>query len=162
MARFLDSVQALAITLWAGVLWTTGLLVAPALFRILHDPTLAGSIAGQLFETTALIGMACGVCILAIQFCQRSAKSVLRRPVAWLVIAMLILALVGQYGIQPVLAELRQQAQPQPVMQSVLSGRFAAWHAAAGVLYLVQCLLASALVVANQMNSAAVDHRRVE
>ena len=162
MARVLDSVQALAITLWVGVMWTSGLLVAPALFRMLPDRTLAGSIAGQLFETTVLVGIACGACILVIEYFQRNARPYFRRPVVWLVVAMLIFALVGRYGIQPVLAELRQQAQPQSVMQSELGGRFAAWHAAAGVLYLVQCLLSAVLVISNHTNSAATSRRRID
>lgn len=153
--RILDALQAIAVTLWAGVLWVTGLLVAPLLFRTLDDRTLAGTLAGRLFEVTAFVGLVCGLCILIIWFVRRRAREP-QNYLAWLVVAMLILALVGQFGIQPVLAAIREQVHPQPVMESALGSRFAFWHVVATVLYLVQCLLAAALVI---LQRAPVDRR---
>jgi hypothetical protein len=82
------------------------------------------------------------------------------RITAWLVVAMLVLALVGQFGIQPVLAAIREQVHPQPVMESALGPRFAFWHIAATVLYLVQCLLGAALVVSSRASSEGASVRR--
>jgi hypothetical protein len=67
--------------------------------------------------------------------------------VFWLVLAMLVLALVGHFGIQPVLAQLKAEVWPRSVMESALRDRFAAWHGVAGGLYGLQCLLAAALVL---------------
>ena len=149
MARFVDAAQALAITLWVGALWTTGLLVASVLFQMLDDRTLAGTIAGRLFEATAFIGLICGACLLVIRLYGWRDQA-LRHYVVWLIIVMLAFALIGQFGIAPILADLRERAYPQQVMQSTLSGSFAAWHAVAGVLYLVQCLLGAVLVISNR------------
>ena len=149
MARVLDALQAIAITLWVGALWTSGLLVAPLLFQTLSDRTLAGTVAGRLFEVTAFIGLVCAVCILIIWFVRRRTRES-QTYLAWLVVAMLVLALIGQFGIQPVLAAIREQVHPQPVMESALGTRFAFWHVAATVLYLVQCLLGAALVVSSR------------
>lgn len=147
MARLLDAVQAIAVTFWVGALWTSGLLVAPLLFRMLDDPTLAGTIAGSLFSTTTLIGVACGTCILIVWFLRQRGQTPQHYYLAWLVVAMLAIALIGQYGIQPVLVSLREQAYPQPVMQTAFADSFARWHMVAGILYLVQCLFAAGLVI---------------
>jgi hypothetical protein len=147
MPRLLDAVQAIAVTLWVGALWTSGLLVAPMLFRLLEDRALAGSIAGSLFGTTTLIGIACGACILIVWFFRQRGQTPHHHFPAWLVVAMLALALIGEYGIAPVLAGLRELAYPQPVMQTAFGGSFARWHMVAGILYLVQSLLGAGLVI---------------
>ncbi len=150
--RVLDAVEAIAVTFWVGALWTSGLIVAPLLFRLLDDRTLAGTIAGSLFELTTFIGLACGACVLVIWFSrQRGRAAQQRRSIQFyilsLVVAMLALALAQQYGLQPVLAAMREQAYPQPVMQSALGERFAAWHMVSALLYLAQCALGAGLVV---------------
>lgn len=155
MVRVLDALQAIAVTLWVGALWASGLLVAPLLFQTLADRTLAGTVAGRVFEVTSFIGLLCGVCILIIWFVRRR-KQGSQNTVLWLVIAMLVMTLVGQFGIQPVLAGIREQVYPQPVMQSAQGARFAFWHMAASGLYLVQCLLGAALVI---LQRAPVDRR---
>lgn len=146
MDRFLDALQAIAITLWVGALWTSGLLVAPLLFQTLADRTLAGTVAGRLFELTAAIGLVCAACILIIWLVRRRRRES-QNNLAWLVVAMLVVAVVGQFGVQPVLAGIREQVHPQPVMESAVAARFAFWHVTATVMYLVQCLLGAALVV---------------
>ncbi len=143
--RLFDAVQAIAVTLWVGALWSTGALVAPVLFRMIADRILAGNIAGHLFSVTAFIGLACGGFLLIIRLIQ-DRTGALRQPVFWLVVSMVILVCVSQFGIQPVLAGLREQAYPEGVMHSALANSFATWHAVAGVLYLVQSTLGLVLV----------------
>jgi len=153
VARLLEAVQALAITFWVGTLWSTGLLVAPLLFLVLDDRTLAGTVAGRVFEVTALAGLVCGALLLAVFVLMRRAGA-FRQMAFWVVIALLALVLIGQFGLQPVMASLREQAYPQPVMSSALGSSFAAWHAAAQVIYLLQCLLGAALVISRRMEVA--------
>jgi hypothetical protein len=143
----LDAVQAIAVTFWVGALWTSGLVVAPLLFRMLDDRTLAGTIAGSLFSTTTLIGIACSACILTVWLLRQRGQTPHHYYLVWLVVAMLAFALIGQYGIQPVLASLRDQAYPQPVMRSAFADSFARWHMLAGILYLAQSLLGAGLVI---------------
>lgn len=154
MDRFLDALQAIAVTLWVDALWTSGLLVAPLLFQTLADRTLAGTVAGRLFELTATIGLVCAACILIIWLVRRRRRES-QNNLAWLVVAMLVLAVAGQFGIQPVLAGIREQVYPQPVMESVVAARFAFWHVTATVMYLVQCLLGAALVVLSRATGQA-------
>ena len=58
----------------------------------------------------------------------------------------LALTAVSQFGIQPWLAQLKAEALPREVMESVLRDRFATWHGISSILYLVQSLLGVLLV----------------
>lgn len=144
-ARVSDAVQAVAVALWVGTTWSVGLMVAPALFRMIDDRTLAGDIAGYLFAVTAFVGLACGAIVLAARLL-RHRGGALRQPAFWVVISMVVLVCVGHFGIRPVLAGLREQIYPQEVMRSALADSFAMWHAAAGILYIVQSALGLVLV----------------
>lgn len=144
--KLLAAVEVLVLTFWVGSLWTTGLMVAPVLFNMLDDRSLAGSIAGRLFETTAFVSIASGCVILGISLARQRTRA-LREPLVWVVIAMLGVALLGQLGVQPVVAQLRQQVFPQSVTESALREQFATWHAIAEMVYLLQCVLGAALVL---------------
>jgi hypothetical protein len=144
--RLAESLYALAITLWVGGLWAIGFIAAPSLFASLKDRVLAGELAGNLFGLIAWVGIACASYLLAYLVVRRG-QAVLRSGVFWLVLAMLVLALAGHFGIQPILAQLKAEAWPQSVMESTVRDRFAAWHGLAGGLYVLQSLLGAALVL---------------
>jgi hypothetical protein len=136
----------LTITLWVGGLWTIGYMVAPILFATLNDRILAGEVAGRLFTLIAWVGIGCAAFLLAFLIA-RLHGAAFRSSLFWLVLSMLLLTLVGHFGIQPILAELKAAAWPQAVMESPLHNRFAAWHGISSVIYLVQSLLGVALVL---------------
>jgi hypothetical protein len=144
-ARVLDIIQAIAVTLWVGALWSTGVLFAPALFRMISDRILAGNVAAHLFVVTAFIGLACGGCVLIIRLIEFRSLAI-RQPVFWLVVSMMVLICISQFGIQPILSGLREQVYPAQVMQSAVANSFARWHMVAGILYLVTSLLGLGLV----------------
>jgi hypothetical protein len=144
--RLAESLYVLAITLWVGGLWAIGFIAAPSLFASLKDRVLAGELAGNLFGLVAWVGMACAAWLLAYLVVRRG-RTVWWSAVFWLVLAMLALALVGHFGIQPILAQLKAEAWPHSVMESAVKSRFAAWHGVAGGLYTLQCLLGAALVL---------------
>ena len=146
MARIAEGLQFLAVTAWVGALWSVGLMVAPTLFHFLQDRMLAGSIAGRLFTYTALVGLACGAYLLLFRLV-RFGSHAFRQGFFWLTLGMVIVAAVGQFGVQPILAGLREQALPRQVMESVLRDRFAAWHGVASVLYIIECGLGAGLVL---------------
>ncbi len=60
---------------------------------------------------------------------------------------MLAATLLSHFGIQPLMAELKLEALPKPVMESALRDRFALWHGVSSGFYLLQTLLGVALVV---------------
>jgi hypothetical protein len=145
MKTVAEFLQAVAITLWIGGLWVIGLLVAPMLFQTLTDRSLAGALAGRFFATMAWIGLGCGLYLLVYRL-QRFGGQALRQLFFWLVLLMLVLTATGHFGVQPILASLRQQDLSQEVMQSLLRERFAVWHGVASVMFLIQCVLGLAVV----------------
>jgi len=145
MNRIAEGVHWLAVTAWVGSLWAIGLMAAPTLFHYLPDRILAGSIAGRLFTYVALLGLACGGYLLLFRLV-RFGGHVFRQAFFWIVLVMLLLTIVGQFGVQPILAGLKQQALPREVMESVFRDRFATWHGVASVLYLIESVLGAALV----------------
>jgi Mn2+/Fe2+ NRAMP family transporter len=72
---------------------------------------------------------------------------VVRQAVFWLVVLMALMTAASQFGIQPLMAQLKLDALPREVMESVLRDRFAAWHGVSSILYLVQSLLGLWLVI---------------
>jgi len=141
----LRKLTGLVITFWVGGLWITG-LSASILFDTISDRQLAGSVAGQLFEMVSYIGIASGLLLLAQRFVQFGMPSLKQRYV-WIVGTMLLLILVGYFGIQSHLAQLKADAFPVEVMQSDYAKQFAIWHGISGVIYLMECLLGAALVL---------------
>lgn len=139
---------ALSVTLWVGGMWMLGYVVVPVLFKTLPDRQLAGMVAGQLFTLLAYIGIACALYLLLFQL-QQFGRAALRRSAFRITVAMLLLVLIGQFVLQPILADLKVQALPLDVMNSALAAQFKTWHAVSGVIYLIQSLLGIALVLAS-------------
>lgn len=146
MRALADALQSIAVTLWVGGLWTIGLVVAPFLFHTLTDRAQAGLLAGNLFTAITYIGFGCAVYLLLYRLALYGSYA-LRQLFFWAMLLMLVLAAAGHFGIQPIMAGLRQQALPSEVMQSIFRDRFAAWHGVSSVLYLIECLLGLVLVV---------------
>lgn len=146
MGRFAEALQSIAATLWVGAMWGIGYIVAPVLFSRLGDRALAGLIAGKLFSLIAWVGIACAVYLLLFRMV-RYGGGVFKQGVFWIVLLMLALVCAGEFGIQPIMAALKEEALPKQVMESVLRDRFAAWHGVSSVLYIIQSLLGAALVV---------------
>jgi len=141
-----EALQSIAVTLWVGGLWVIGLIVAPALFHALSDRSQAGLLAGHFFTVVAYIGLACAVYLLMFRLARFGAE-VFGQLFFWAVLLSAALAAAGQFGIQPIMASLKQQALPAEVMQSLFRDRFAAWHGVSSVLYLIQCLLGLVMVL---------------
>ncbi len=146
MRGLADALQAVAATLWVGGLWVTGFMVAPVLFSTLDDRALAGLLAGKLFSLIAWIGIGCASCLILLRFARHGAAA-FRQGATWIVLLMLALACVVEFGVQPAMAALKAQALPGQVMESVFRDRFAAWHRVSGSLYVTQSVLGMVLVV---------------
>jgi len=145
MRTLTEAIYAIALTLWIGGLWAVGYLVAPTLFYTLADRALAGMVAGKLFTLIAYVGTACAVYLLLYRLVRFGGAS-FKHAIFWIVLVLLMLTLAGEFGVQPILAGLKDQALPKGVMESVFRDRFAAWHGVASVLYLIQSVLGILLV----------------
>ena len=142
-ARWSSALHALTLTVWAGALWTVGYVVAPVLFATL-DKISAGNVAARLFSLVTWIGVVCALILIVLRGWVLPGA---RDWALWAVVLMLALAVAGHWGIVPLLADLRAKAAPLPVMESAERGAFALWHGVSAVLYLIQSLLAAALVL---------------
>jgi hypothetical protein len=136
----------IAITLWVGGLWAIGYIAAPVLFSSLGDRQLAGMVAGKLFSLIGWIGLGSAAYLLLFLLVRQGGQA-FKGAVFWLVFSMALLVAASQFGIQPLMAQLKADALPREVMASVLRDRFAAWHGISSILYLVQSLLGFWLVV---------------
>lgn len=145
MKRLPDLLAAWALALWVGGLWAVGYLAAPTLFYNLDDRMLAGMLAGKMFSHIAWVGLACGGWLLIFRL-GRLGGAALKQGFFWIVLVMLLLSLAQQFGIQPVLQQLKDQAMPKDVMETLFRDRFAAWHGVSSAVYLIQSLLGLAAV----------------
>ncbi|MBM4181301.1 MAG: DUF4149 domain-containing protein [Betaproteobacteria bacterium] len=145
MNRLPDLLAAWALTLWVGGLWAVGYLAAPTLFYSLDDRVLAGMLAGRMFGYIAWVGLVCGVWLLLFRMA-RLGGAALKQGFFWIVLIMLLLSLAQQFGIQPVMQQLKDQALPKDVMESLFRDRFTAWHGVSSAVYLIQSLLGLAAV----------------
>ena len=144
--KWTDKLALIAITLWVGALWAVGGIAAPTLFYHLTDKQLAGNLAGQMFVLVAYVGMACGFYLLVHRLNKFGTQS-LKQGFFWAAFFMLLLAIAGHFGIAPVIAQLKQQALPSDVMNSVFADRFDTWHGIASAAYAIESLLGLVLVL---------------
>ncbi|WP_454774400.1 DUF4149 domain-containing protein [Janthinobacterium tructae] len=144
----LARVRFLVATLWAGSLWTIGFIVAPTLFATLSDRVLAGNIAGSMFRAEAWLSIACALVLLALlQWGAGALELKRRRLLAALVLAMLVCALLSHFGISPLMAELKAQAQGSSgIMDEAMRSRFGMLHGVSTLIFAVQSLLAGILI----------------
>ncbi|MDD2743521.1 MAG: DUF4149 domain-containing protein [Rhodocyclaceae bacterium] len=146
MRKLSEALYLLAITLWVGGLWALGYIAAPLLFASLSDRQLAGMVAGQLFAIIGWVGLGCAAYLIMFLLSRQGGRFV-KSALFWLVLLMALMSLVSQFGIQPLMAQLKADAFPREVMESVLRDRFATWHGVSSILYLIQSLLGLWLVV---------------
>lgn len=133
-------------TAWVGGLWAIGYLAAPVLFHYADDTQFAGMLAGHLFTWMAYLGLLSGGYLL-LHFSTQFGWRLVKQAVFWVVLLMLLLTLAGQFGIQPVITELKMQALPADVMHSLFADRFKTWHGLASIAYLAESLLGIVLII---------------
>lgn len=142
--KFADILSAWAVALWVGGLCAIGYLAAPTLFYTLEDRQLAGMLAGKMFSSMNWVGMVCGGW-LVVHRLARFGGGALRQGFFWLALGMLLLTLAQHFGMQPLLQQLKDQAMPKDVMESLFRDRFETWHGISSAVYLLQSLMGLAL-----------------
>ncbi len=145
MNNLSDKFSLIIITLWVGALWSAG-AAAYVLFDSLQDKQLAGQLAGKFFNYVSYLGLFSAFYLL-IHSLLRFGTVALKQGFFWAVFVMLLLVLAGHFGIQPLLAQLKADAFPSDVMQSVFANRFRTWHGVASIAYMLQCLLGFIVVL---------------
>ncbi|AFJ85538.1 Putative transmembrane protein [Burkholderia sp. KJ006] len=132
---------------WVGSLLTIGYAVAPVLFRTLERMT-AGSVAAQLFRIEAILGVVCGVLLLALSNQQVRRGSGDYRRVRWIVAAMIACVLIGYFALQPFMNALRVAAMDAgtDIANSPYASRFGMLHGVSSLFYLVESVLGLMLI----------------
>ena len=148
MKQYFAGLALLLASVWVGGMWVAGYVAVPVLFQSLPDKALAGMLAGRLFTVIAYLGMACAAYLLVYGYAVRG-KQVLQQGAFRIIVIMLLLVMLGQFVMQPLLAELKAQALPLYVMDSPFAERFRFWHGASSIVYLIQSLLGGVLLVKN-------------
>lgn len=134
--------ERILLTLWVGALWAIGYLAVPTLFAQLDDRVLAGLLAGRMFTLVSFLGLFCGG-VLLVGAWLRQGRMALRSVRAWLLVVMLLLVAVGEFGLQPLMAQLKAQGLVEGSTQAV---QFARLHGVASVLYLINSLCGLLLI----------------
>jgi hypothetical protein len=136
----------LVAALWAGSLWAVGYLVAPTLFARV-DSSVAGEIVGHLLRSEAWLSFCCALALLGMLRLAADLEQRARKRLSWLVLAMLACALILYFGIQPMMAQLREAAGPGGVRGSPQWHQFAMLHGISQLVYVIESVLGAVLVV---------------
>jgi hypothetical protein len=144
LSAILLVLERILLTLWVGGLWVTGLVFAPVMFGN-FERQLAGDVAGHLFTAMSRVGLLCGAVLLAFAV-RRAGKNVWRDWRAAALGLMLVILLVGEYGIAARMRELKLIA----ILEADASASWAEFgrlHGLSSALYLADCLVGLLLVV---------------
>ncbi len=130
MKTFYGSGQRVLLTLWVGGMWMVGYLVTPTLFASLDDRAVAGMLAGKMFTGVSYVGLVAGTVLLVSQWRAGGWK----HWRALVLVAMLILVMIGEFVVQPMMADLKVAGLEDAINRS----RFGMLHGIASVLFLIE------------------------
>ncbi len=137
-----SSAEKILLTLWVGALWSIGYIAVPVLFGSLEDRQIAGMLAGKMFTAVSYIGLFCGLVLLISLF--KRAHNIKQELSFWLLLLMLVLVLIGEFVIQPQMAQLKLQGL---VEGTAAAAQFAKLHGIASILYMLNSLTGLTLVI---------------
>lgn len=135
----LNGLQRLLLSAWVGGMWAIGYVVAPVLFSALDSRIQAGAIAGTLFMILSWVGLTCGALILLLQW--RAGTRGMARVAVLCVMLMLLITAIGEFGIQPIMADLKTLVAPGAEMSGAVRERFGMWHGISSSLFLCSSVL---------------------
>jgi hypothetical protein len=144
LAAIFQVIERVLLTLWIGGLWVTGLVVAPVLFSS-YERMVAGEIAGRLFAAVSLLGMACGALLLVFAV-TRARQRVWRDWRAVTLVLMLVITVIGDFGLAARMRELKELMVVPPVAPAVVT-EFGRLHGIASLLFLANSVLGLVLVI---------------
>jgi uncharacterized membrane protein len=107
--QILRFLQILGLGTWIGGIIFLSFIEAPGVFSILSNREQAGSIVGYSLTRLHYVGMIAAVIYLVTGLALAKSARWLIAPAAILVVLMLALTLVSEYGVRPRMAALRAQ-----------------------------------------------------
>jgi hypothetical protein len=110
--RFItDALQSIVVTPLGGRIWAIGLIVTPLLFHALAIAPRRACLPASSLRAATYIGLGCGVFLLLFRLARFGAQA-FGQLFFWSVLLMMALAAAGHFGVQPIMASLKQQALP--------------------------------------------------
>lgn len=113
MSTILRYIEFLSLGIWLGSIIFLSFVVAPGAFGTLGSRDQAGALVGLALARMHVLGLVCGVVFLTARVASSllagRGLSALLAPAALLVILMMVLTGVSQYGVSARMAHLRQQ-----------------------------------------------------
>jgi len=137
----------LCLALMLGLLAVPGYLVAPVLFAKAGAVSMAGMLAGEVFHMANMALILLSAVVITLWLMRSSGMEVGR--MRWsLLLLLAALIVTNEYGISPILADLKAQvgsmdlvAKDDPIRQ-----QFGIWHGVSAVLHLISAIAAAAMV----------------
>jgi len=109
---FLRFLMFLSLTVWVGGIIFLSFVEAPTAFHLLPSRHMAGTVVGHSLGILHWIGLFAGVVFLGSSMLLSSLTTGTARPLAFrhvLIVLMLILTVISQFGISPKMTTLRAQ-----------------------------------------------------
>jgi|SRR5690242_18015209 len=107
MQTLLRAVEFLSLSVWLGSDVFLSFVVAPGAFTVLSSRDQAGALVGYSLTSMHLLGILCGLVILASRLLRLRTFASFVSPAALCVAAMILLTTASQIFVTPRMAELR-------------------------------------------------------
>lgn len=129
----------IAMTFWVGGTLTIGSIIVPLLFRNLDEIT-AATIAGQIFNINAYIGMV-ALFFALLEVCIDYKFLVFHLRRFWYVVLMEIILFINYFAVFPIIVTLRTKLADMTNHVFQKSSEFSLWHSVSSILFLLSCIL---------------------
>lgn len=130
----------IAMTFWLGGSWMTIVVIFPILFKAL-DQITASSIAGQILNLNAYIGIVCLIMAM-FEVIINHKLSILKTKRFWYIISMSFILIINYFAIFPVIYNLRQRlSSVAHQIIAVQSNVFDFWHSLSALIFIATCIL---------------------
>ena len=140
----LSSIERLILSLWTGIMVGVGYIATPVLFKTLDDRSLAGSLAGQMFELVGIIGLVCGGLLLMLRYKEMNTK-IFSQWRGLVLLLMLVLVATTVFVIQPMMVDIKAMGiEPG----SVGAKKFGMMHGVSAIVYMTTVISGCVLILA--------------
>lgn len=132
-------VTKLAMTFWVGGTLTVGCIIVPLLFKNLDEIT-AATIAGQIFNIIAYIGMV-SLFMALIELVIDHKLQIIHLRKFWYVAFMETILFINYFAISPIIVKLRTKLTDITNRVFQHTTEFSFWHSVSSILFLISCIL---------------------
>lgn len=129
----------MTMTFWIGGTLTIGCIIVPLLFKNLDEIT-AATLAGQIFNINAYVGMA-ALFFALIEVCADYKLLVFHVRRFWYVVIMEIILFVNYFAVFPIIVSIRSKLADVTNHVFHKSTEFSIWHSVSSILFLISCIL---------------------